>query len=81
MNRCSSGKIIIGNESLAQEELIRVSVKYGYGEGQPNGYYSCEICGGYHLTSRSRDTSFIESEEAQERIRKGMFGADWGDEF
>jgi hypothetical protein len=75
--RCSSGKLIINNETLAQEELIRVSIKYREGEGRPNGYYKCNTCGGYHLTSKSTDTSFIKSKEVQERIKKGRLGLDW----
>jgi hypothetical protein len=78
MGRCSSGKIIIDNESLAQEELVRVLIKYGPRSNAPNGYYICEMCGGYHLTSKSADTSFVESSYVQERIRKGRIGQQWG---
>ena len=78
MRRCSSGKIIIDNESLAQEELVRVLIKYGARHNEPNGYYICRICGGYHLTSKSTDTTFVDSPEVKKRIHKGRIGLPWG---
>lgn len=79
--QCASGKISHSHESEARQELIRIWVKYGDGPDRPNGYYLCGNCGGYHLTSKSKDTSFIESAEAQEKIRRGRIARDWGDEF
>ena len=78
---CPTGKISHIHESMAQQELIRIWVKYGDGPDRPNGYYRCDICGDFHLTSKSRDTTFIESNETQNRIKAGRMARDWGDEF
>ncbi|MEJ2004932.1 MAG: hypothetical protein P8X57_08215, partial [Cyclobacteriaceae bacterium] len=63
MRHCSTGKTCYTNEFLAEEALIHAMVKGGAAPDKPNGIYKCEICECFHLTSKSRDTSLLDSPE------------------
>jgi hypothetical protein len=68
---CSTGKRSFDSEELAREALIDVRARNNFPDDQgPNGIYGCEICGCYHLTSKSSDDSLINNTESQERIRR-----------
>ena len=52
---CSTGKNQYATRSLAENALIEIHINRNFPPDQgPQNVYNCEICGDWHLTSKSQ---------------------------
>ena len=71
MNSCETKKKQYLTESAAEDALITAWTTYGYKDNRgPIGFYICDSCGYYHLTSKGDINSRLAQLFASGKIRK-----------
>lgn len=82
MNKCKSGKVCYFSQSEAEEALLQLRGKYEFQKGKgPIGVYHCDICHGYHLTSKGNNSEFLESKENQRKIELLKEAEKWSNKW
>ena len=71
MDGCETKKKQYLTESAAEDALIGAWSTYGYKDNQgPVGFYLCDSCGYYHLTSKGDMNPKLAEQIASGKIRK-----------
>lgn len=71
---CASNKVGYNSKEEAEEALVKARARYRHG---PVSFYLCQFCGMYHLTSKGTSDVFLNSEEAEQRIKKEQEASYW----
>lgn len=75
---CVSKKVCYNTEEEVKEALISSRVRYAKGAV---GFYLCDHCGLYHLTSKGVKHTSITSKDTQKKIEKDREVQHWEDKF
>lgn len=82
MKSCSTGKNTYASQALAEDALLEAHIRTDFPKGQgPVTVYACQICSGYHLTSKGLMNPRLASAVADGTIRRLREAADWERKF
>jgi hypothetical protein len=82
MRDCSSGKIMHMSRQVAEEALIQIRAKNHYNLNTgPINIYQCDICHGYHFTSKGAIHTMLTDPKIQARMKRMQQGNDWEDKL
>jgi hypothetical protein len=82
MNTCETKKKMYPTESLAEDALINAWTIYEYKDNLgPIGFYQCDICGAYHLTSKGEMNKRLAQYVASGKIKREAEAHRWMDKF
>lgn len=69
--RCSNGKISYDSEQKALDALIDHRARFNHQEGTgPVNVYRCDLCDGWHFTSKGTSHPLLSDPQRQKEIRK-----------
>lgn len=75
---CSTGKNYYFDEKTAIEALIEHLGRNNFSHGAgPVNVYNCNICDGYHFTSKGEPLPLLKSSDVKNRIKKLRQASDW----
>ncbi|MEJ1239907.1 hypothetical protein WBG78_17340 [Chryseolinea sp. T2] len=82
MRTCASRKRVFDSAVQAEQALVDLqgSQKFQPGEG-PVAIYRCDMCGGYHLTSKGPANPFLVSQQKSGAIDKQREANRWIEKF
>lgn len=82
MNTCETKKKMYPSETIAEEALIAAWATYNYKSNQgPIGYYRCDTCGDYHLTSKGEMNKRLAQYIASGKLSREAQALRWTDKF
>lgn len=82
MDRCETQKKMYLTESAAEDALIAAWITYDYkGSQGPVGFYLCDNCGAYHLTSKGEMNKRLADEISSGRIQRQAEADRWINKF
>lgn len=78
MRTCSTGKRVYDSDVQAEQALVHVQGRQDFKAGEgPVAIYRCDICGGYHLTSKGSPNPFLASQFRDGTIDKQRQANRW----
>lgn len=79
---CSTGKNYYFDEQTAIEALIEHLGRNHFSLGTgPINVYQCNICDGYHFTSKGEPLALLNNPDVKNRIRKLRQASSWEDRY
>ena len=81
MDRCETKKKMYLTESAAEDALLAAWSTYVYKDRGPIGFYVCDHCGYYHLTSKGEMNKRLAEEIASGRIKRQYEANRWMDKW
>jgi len=82
MIKCVSNKKVYLTEDLAETALIGAQIHFEYGSRTgPVGFYRCDDCGYYHLTSKGPTNKKLADMIANGQLKRQKEGDRWLDKL
>ncbi len=79
---CSTGKVFYFDQATAEEALIEHLGRGHYStQSGPINVYACNICGGYHFTSKGEKHPMLNDPQVKGRIKRLRQAYDWENRF